>query len=257
MPICKLCLKDKSLSKKSHIIPEFMYKELFDEKHKYHEFSPQNFMDGDDKMRSKPTGEYESEILCQECDRTVINDRYENYANRALYGGHLPPSQRIEVKNGKNQNGLGLSACSSIEYSRFKLFLLSILWRASISSRPFFSEVNLGSAHNERLRKMILDSDPGAVHLYPVAFFTYVHDKSIGTDMIVQPRTHKMSTGHRTVVFMITGMIYFFYVNAVDHRAPAHVISETIKPNGSLSIFHIPQDKTWQYILGLCGVKIQ
>ena len=32
--ICKLCLKEKKLLKKSHIIPKFMYKGLFDENHK-------------------------------------------------------------------------------------------------------------------------------------------------------------------------------------------------------------------------------
>ncbi|GEM_PF-2942036 len=29
--ICKLCLKDKPLIKKSHIIPDFMYREIYDE----------------------------------------------------------------------------------------------------------------------------------------------------------------------------------------------------------------------------------
>jgi hypothetical protein len=35
--LCKLCLKDKKLVRQSHIIPDFMYKDIFDEKHRLFE----------------------------------------------------------------------------------------------------------------------------------------------------------------------------------------------------------------------------
>ena len=35
MGICRLCLEEQALIKKSHIIPEFMYQDLFDENHKF------------------------------------------------------------------------------------------------------------------------------------------------------------------------------------------------------------------------------
>lgn len=43
MGSCKLCLEEKILLKKSHIIPEFMYKDLYDENHKLISFDNEKF----------------------------------------------------------------------------------------------------------------------------------------------------------------------------------------------------------------------
>ncbi len=48
-----------------------------------------------------------------------------------------------------------------------KLFHLSILFWAGVSSRPCYREVSLGP-HQETLRQLILNRDPGSPHQYPV-----------------------------------------------------------------------------------------
>jgi hypothetical protein len=54
---------------------------------------------------------------------------------------------------------------SGLAYAPFKLFHLSILWRASVSNLEEFQAVALGP-HEERLRMMILTGTPGTPDEY-------------------------------------------------------------------------------------------
>jgi len=56
---------------------------------------------------------------------------------------------------------------TGLDYAKTKLFMLSILWRASVSVLPDFSAVKLGP-HEERIRKMLLASDAGCPEDYRV-----------------------------------------------------------------------------------------
>ena len=144
---CKLCLTEKELCKKSHIIPDFMYKEIYDEKHSLISFKTHTLHSGQIVFN----GAYEKDILCEDCDNNLIGG-FENYASRVLYGGKIP----VSIKNFIKPDGLEFSQAQGVDYIKFKLFLLSVLWRASISSNDFFSSVSLGSLYEEKIRQMIL-----------------------------------------------------------------------------------------------------
>jgi hypothetical protein len=77
---CKLCLQEKQLIKKSHIIPDFMYKDLFDDKHAIL-LNTSNTKTRNTKILFN--GEYEGNILCESCDGKIIGGIYENYASKA------------------------------------------------------------------------------------------------------------------------------------------------------------------------------
>ena len=49
----------------------------------------------------------------------------------------------------------------TVDYSSFKLFHLSVLFRASVSQKPTFAAVSLGPHHEEKVRQLILKQDPG------------------------------------------------------------------------------------------------
>jgi hypothetical protein len=51
------------------------------------------------------------------------------------------------------------------DYSRMKLFLLSVLWRMGVAKAPAFTNVKLGP-HTERIGRMLLDGDPQEVTDY-------------------------------------------------------------------------------------------
>ena len=122
MSKCRLCLKETTLLKKSHIIPDFMYQELYDEKHSFILTTNHEITKPDGKKSFRPTGEYEGNLLCQNCDNKIIGD-LETYASKTLYGKGLPPEQAPVVINHKNQQGIQFSFVKNIDYKKFKLFL--------------------------------------------------------------------------------------------------------------------------------------
>lgn len=65
---CKLCAQDKPLLKCSHIIQDFMYNGLFDEKHFFAQLDLIDFK----RKRMLPSGVYDSNILCKNCDSKII-----------------------------------------------------------------------------------------------------------------------------------------------------------------------------------------
>ena len=153
---CNLCLQDTELIKKSHIIPQFMYKGLFGDKHtialvKLDEFKI---------VGHKPTGIYDKHILCKKCDNEIIGS-YESYASKILHGGNLSDKQKIKITSVPEEKGVGKISVSNINYKKFKLFLISMLWRGHISKQEFFKNIDLGNNYSEKARKMILNGDPG------------------------------------------------------------------------------------------------
>jgi hypothetical protein len=54
-----------------------------------------------------------------------------------------------------------------LDYTALKLFLLSIVWRASASRLEDFRAVSLGP-HHERIRQMLLNRDPRSVDDYRI-----------------------------------------------------------------------------------------
>ena len=54
---------------------------------------------------------------------------------------------------------------AGIDYKLFKLFQLSILWRAGITALSFYDRVQLGPQEDD-IRQMILRNDPGPAPLF-------------------------------------------------------------------------------------------
>lgn len=241
--ICKLCGLERDLIKKSHIIPEFMYQYLFDADHKIIVTDTYGLLDKNSKPGYKLTGEYEGEILCNKCDNEIIG-QYESYSSKTIFGTNIPIEIAPKVTPYHNAKGQNWSQCENIDYNKYKLFLLSILWRAHISTRPLFKEINLGP-HGEIIRQMILNGDAGEEEDYPIVHWTTVHNGAIPTDYVLQPRMIRFKA-HRIHIFPISGMFILFYVS--NHEKPRGVMDYTIRKNGTMIIEHIPIGQGWSFI---------
>ena len=166
MTKCKLCLEEKELSK-SHIIPEFFYKSMYDSKHRMIILS---------NIKSEPVkyryqGIYEK-LLCKECEAKI--NRYENYIIEKLTNaGHFEDDRVIIYTN--------------IEFLHFRLFALSVLWRASISTNRMFQDVDLGK-NEETIRKMVLNNNPGQYDLFPILMAAIMtKNKQSVKDLVTNP----------------------------------------------------------------------
>lgn len=211
---CKLCGNSSPL-KKSHIVPEFVFKPLYDEKHRMHVLSVR-----EPKPRPFRYKGLRERLLCGECEAKL--SKYESYASTAFNGKdtETPLDNVIIVKD--------------IEYKQFKLFLLSILWRSSISSLEFFSEVSLGS-HEDKVRRMILREDPGPSEKYGIILFALIDNNKIQADLIVQPSRARVY-GQVNYRFIFGGFMWVFFVS--KQPAPSEVKPLLFREDNTLCIIN-------------------
>jgi hypothetical protein len=249
---CKLCHCEKPLLNESHIIPDFMYKGLFDKGHRLNKFAPAEFIKGNKRVSRPPTGEYECGILCATCDNEIIGG-YETYARKALYGKVEEYSSDLpECANFKTTSGVTFTHGKNVHYKEFKLFLLSILWKASISSRPFFKEVNLGP-YEETIRKMILSGDAKDEETFPIVIMTWLNDKSSSSDVVAQPGINKKEKGVR-YIFPIAGVTYVFHISPSSLNPD---LREFILSSKDEAYFlHMPKGQALKLLLTYSGAKI-
>ncbi len=160
MSICKLCHQQREL-RNSHIVPEFLYAELYNEKNQL------MGVNGRGKKGWRPLQKGVREpLFCEACEQHF--NEYCEKPFRANWVASSPLPNPWLVRE---------PYWITTDYSSFKLFHLSVLFRAGVSTLPTFSEVSLGP-HQERLRQMILRRDPGEFWQYPVFGLVLVEPKT-------------------------------------------------------------------------------
>lgn len=125
---------------------------------------------------------------------------------------------------------------ADIDYARFKLFQMSVLWRVGVASHRMFSRVRLGP-HEERLRMMLRGEDPGRRTDYPCLIFGVTAQGKSLPDFIDQPTPVRLE-GLRCYRFIFCGLVWVFFVanHAPSSLVRQHVLSEA----GSLVIWIKP-----------------
>jgi len=144
---CNLCGENRELCN-SHIIPEFCYKPLYDDNHRVARVN----LPDERRLFSPIQKGFREHLLCRNCEG-LLNDRYERPFKKYWDKVQLPtspPGAKI----------------AGFDYASFKLFHLSILWRAGVCSGKGLKE-SLGP-YEEKLRAMLLSNNPGPVAHYPI-----------------------------------------------------------------------------------------
>jgi hypothetical protein len=143
MPICRLC-SSAVASVKAHIIPEAFFRQL----KKPGDISVIVSSTLGTYRSQAPIGPYDKEILCKACE-----SKFEDLDD---YGSKVLLAKFKQIFKPITEDG-AVVAFRSFEVDQDKLlrFLVSILWRASVSTRSFFACVELGP-FEELAKKMIL-----------------------------------------------------------------------------------------------------
>ena len=139
--ICKGCGEDKKLIR-AHIIPEAFFRGL-----RFDETPPKLITDIKGVYpRKTPIGVYDTGILCRNCED--IFGKLDDYGQAIL----LRSSDTVEdLKRGAE---LLWHAIPDVDIEYFKKFLISVLWRASVSTHDFYSKVNLGP-YEQRAKEIV------------------------------------------------------------------------------------------------------
>jgi hypothetical protein len=183
------------------------------------------------KEKRIQTGEFEGNILCAKCDNEIIG-LYELYASQIINSKSRVSGINVNIY--KNKYGVEQYAkLIGVDYTKFKLFLLSILWRASISKRDFFKETKLNLEDEERLREMIFNKNPGNPDDFPCTI-SIAKNQRLLRYMIRQPLA--VNNGCQ---FMIGGTFYFFQFK---RPFPNFVTKSTLQKNGEMIILFMSDD---------------
>lgn len=171
----------------------------------------------DRRRRIEQTGLKEM-LLCWPCDNKL--GRWEGYASKVLAE---ETATRRKVRD-------RLTLIEGLDYAQFKLFQLSILWRASLSDRPEFADVNLGP-HEERIRNMLHRGVPGRSDLYGCVMFQLAEEET--KQWILSP-TKTRFHGYPAYRFMFFGLIWIYIV--CSHSVPLLMRRAFLQEDGSLYI---------------------
>jgi hypothetical protein len=215
---CRLCKRSATLCD-SHILPEFLYETAYDSKH---------------RLLSVPAGKnsrfvqkgLRERLLCQRCETHL--SVLENYGKSVLDTVALSPMPTAR----------GPTVIPNVDYDKFKLFLMSLLWRSGVAYGAMWDEVNLG-AHEEVLRDMLLNNAPGQAHKYGCII---VRSPDLPPQLrraLVAPVSERSAGGHRSYRFLFAAMSWRFYVSSHTEQLTkyaAYQVGPFISSSGDLPI---------------------
>ena len=146
-PTCKLCDQQKDLCD-AHIIPDWAFNEI-KEGHivKIH--------GRNGKAQKIQTGIFDKSILCADCDGNKIG-KYDTYAADFFRGDFSNLILSGVASSGRYVEYLDLV---SYDFAQLKLFFISVLWRASITSRQEFKSVSLEPELENVAKQAVFNND--------------------------------------------------------------------------------------------------
>jgi hypothetical protein len=213
---CRGCGLTKPLVK-SHIVPESFCKLLS---------SPKNaarLVRTGEYPTLAPIGAYDSNILCSDCEKKLgIPD---DYAFAFLHGGKTN-FESIEL-----DQTLVAFATINFDYKKLKLFVLSVLWRASVSKIEFCSLTQLNDKNEERLRQITLCGVEPCEEEFPICCGKIIFDERGG--MIPGPFEE---TREGVKLFRVSTGEFYFWVKVDAKPWPGLLLPMVAKP-GEILLF--------------------
>ncbi len=206
---CLLCGKFGELAKISHIIPKFMYKGMENQTNKIAVTILKDSVKTETEIEHRY---FDKNIICLDCERVKLS-QLDNYGNRVLFGDQ----KLIDSFRSSTLEYPEMKVCmiENFDYLRFKLFLLSVLWRANISKQMFFENINL-SSRAELLRQAILSKDLSLCEDVRISIFGLMFDRNKLMKVIPKPR-HIITESIDVYLFMIYGIVYNFIYKDDDN----------------------------------------
>lgn len=196
---CRLCLQKASL-KNSHILPEFLYVPGYDVKHRAAKRTIEP------RVRGHIQKGFREKLLCGPCEQRI--GRFDKYFADIWY------NDRSDLRFPQHIDD-DVVRIPGLDYHRFKLFHLSVLWRAAVSISPFFAGVQLGDRHTERLRRCLCEKNAGPEDRY--TFFALVlvdgPENAVVHGALMEPIPSKYK-GHHVYVFIFGGCAWHYFVSS-------------------------------------------
>jgi len=210
MPSCRLCGSTTGFVK-SHIIPEAFFREIRDGKEApiLVSGSPGYF------PKRSPIGIYDAEILCSGCESEFAQlDSYGIEVLLSCFGSFFQPMVLSGVAEGFES--------ATVDKLKLLDFLVSVLWRASVSTQAFYRKVDLGPYEQLAIDVLVAGSHAPGVFDAVLARWEDNDDDKLPTSAILDPRPERWDGIHSYRMYL--GKIVAFV--RVDKRPFAKPFSE-------------------------------
>jgi hypothetical protein len=212
---CRLCKERRKLCR-SHIIPEWAYRPLYDEDHRAIEIG------SEDRQRRTVQVGLREYLFCRCCEQFFqkIEDPFFLFWSAA---GRFPVVlDQLFVR------------VSGIDYENTRKFLLSILWRAHVATKPVFTAVNLGP-HADRIRNILVaDAGAGIDDDYPI-FCRALRDPDTGglaKELVLTPARMRLE-GRWNYEVAFLGCLWNIFVSRSEPPLPRSCM---LKRDGTIVI---------------------
>ncbi|MEX0844660.1 MAG: hypothetical protein WD022_05235 [Balneolaceae bacterium] len=206
--ICNHCFEKKADHKKSHIIPEFI-------------FRSGNIYDGNDHnllivdpyrkrdLGKSSTAPYEKYIFCKDCEKR--HSAVESKASRILYHDDFDP----ETIKDSNAGLVTIKEFEEVNSDLFKHFLLLMLFRAEFSKRELFKQVKLGP-YKERFRKILNNELP--IEESGCYFYVFNFNNLLRNDLkrLSSPFHRMRVSGRKAYTIFLAGLGFIYHLNHPD-----------------------------------------
>jgi hypothetical protein len=179
---CRFCNQEKPALAKAHIIPRSFFKSVRG-KGKYS--VEMRVSEKAVKEKYHQAGNYDSRILCEECERKF-----------SLYDAHGHSVFTKVFEERRIYRDPAGRDCAyflpDVDFRLLKLFVLGVLWRASVSSLDLFSNVDLGRHHEHTIKSLIFSGTiEGADHYQ---FFCLHQRDNPHSNVILPPWKRRMDS---------------------------------------------------------------
>jgi hypothetical protein len=217
--VCRLCCEPKELIVQSHVISGFLLRQILNKENKG--FSTLKIQDK--KSRPVQDAAHEPDLLCENCDQVILGS-YENYAKRLFFGELKKKDELIEHVHDEYME------FQNIDYQKLKLFLLSLVWRASISKKN--STFQLSNEMEDLLRTRLFSNSNVRDDEFPVFISSYLHS-GVPKELILSPYIVEKNDG-QYFIFLAGGM--HFIICLKDHKLCKSFPDFILKQNGSVKV---------------------
>jgi len=230
MLTCPLCNEEvEEFHKRSHILPEWMYTEIYDKKHKALEVS---------KIKKKATKRqkgYYGQFICRKCENT--SQKYDHYASLILTNRspNNPENQSISRKHFEYQNDgekKEYEEWKNIDFIKFQRFVFACILRTQLAGQ--MRGIKLNEKHFKNLLTLY-QSDTMDDLAYPIVVIKNPDNDKFRNQVII-PYIKKQQ-GHHIIEFAGTGFIFNIYVSS--HNKPDYVNALRLKSAGSMLLIVI------------------
>ncbi|MCG3737834.1 hypothetical protein ACXHQT_16555 [Vibrio cincinnatiensis] len=195
---CRLCGENEVLQK-SHIIPKSYFKSL-----KKGNGQLVSVTSDDTTIPKKINSDPKEELLCRTCEQ-FLSDNYEKYGTRLFKNSHGVKKTRKYIE------------FNGFKYTEYYLFLISILWRASISSLEEFSNVQLQKqiesilARSIKRKSIKLQTSLKLDHFIRISVLRVVDSNTGVSDEVIKSVFLHFGVEHGKTAK--DGMVYYFMIS--------------------------------------------